>query len=237
MSLQPASGSRFNMNAMPARVRDLTGRQFGRLVVLAFSEMRQTRSGSRFSRWSCKCECGKHVTVFASALTQGRQVSCGCYMRECKALQKTTHGLSRSPEYKIWRALVSRCTRAADKNFHRYGGRGIEVKYSGFEHFYSDIGPRPTDAHSVDRIDFNGHYEPGNVRWATIVQQGNNTSRNRTLVVCGRALTVAEWARETGIPYGTIQGRLHRGWSSEDAVLTPNHKSRGTRCQPCLKPL
>lgn len=87
-----------------------------------------------------------------------------------------SHGQTHTPEYVLWCAMVRRCTRKTADDYDRYGGRGITMceRWRKFENFISDMGPRPSPAHSLDRIDNNGNYEPGNVRWATSKQQANN---------------------------------------------------------------
>lgn len=91
---------------------------------------------------------------------------------------RTTHGLSRSPEYSVWSSMWQRCSNPKNEHYDRYGGRGIEVcaRWEQFENFLSDIGLRPSPAHSIDRIDNNKNYEPGNVRWATDTEQNRNNS-------------------------------------------------------------
>lgn len=204
------------MTAIPSRVKDLTGRRFGRLVVTRFVETRKY-SGASAARWECLCECGKQTVVFANSLASGRQVSCGCHKNEILTERMLRHGMGYSIENRIWRGMLGRCRNPKDTGYRLYGGRGIEVRYRDFEDFYSDLGPRPSPAHSVDRIESNGHYERGNCRWATPETQANNTSRNRKI----EGKTVAEWARETGATYGTIHGRLQRGWDDADAISEP----------------
>ena len=159
--------------------------------------------------------------MFANSLTSGRQVSCGCNKREKLIAQCTRHGQSDSDEYRIWGGMLGRCRNPRDDAYRLYGARGIDVKYASFIEFFNDVGPRPTLDHSIDRIDSDGHYEPGNCRWATGVEQANNTNRNRTLSFNGKCRTVAEWARVQGIPYATLMGRIQRGWSVEAALTEP----------------
>lgn len=117
--------------------------------------------------------------------------------------------------------MWERCTREEHPAFHRYGGRGISIyeRWKDFCSFLTDMGERPAGT-TLDRIDNERGYEPGNCRWATSEQQHNNYSRNHVLTVAGEALTIAQWARRTGLGKATIRLRLLRGWSAERAVTT-----------------
>lgn len=140
------------------------------------------------------------------------------------------HGMALSDVYKIWTGMVQRCTNPKNKSFKRYGASGVSVSPSwrgagGFEAFYSHIGPRPSIKHSVDRWpNKNGNYEPGNVRWATAVEQGNNKRTNRMVTRDGVTDTVTAWARQLGIDPGVVEKRVSSGWSSEDALTRPMTK-------------
>ena len=156
-----------------SRSRDLTGLKFGRLTVRQFAG--QDRHGNRL--WLCDCACGGTVTVIKGSLSSGRTRSCGCLQREFIVRRNTTHGLSDTPEYRAWRDMLSRCENPNTRYYELYGGRGISVcdRWRGsFEMFYADMGPRPSPRHSIDRIDNDGDYEPGNCRWATWTEQNAN---------------------------------------------------------------
>ena len=130
------------------------------------------------------------------------------------------HGMTNSNLHRIWVSMRQRCENPNDPAYGNYGGRGIKVckRWSKFEDFLADVSPRP-EGTSLDRIDVNGHYEPGNCRWATKKQQSRNRRDNRVLTIRGKSQTIAEWAEETGKMPGTISIRLSRGWSEEDAVF------------------
>jgi hypothetical protein len=128
--------------------------------------------------------------------------------------------LAKSPEYKAWNAMIRRCTNPKVHNYHRYGGRGITVCdrwLNSVESFVADMGPRP-DGCSLERINGNGNYEPTNCRWADNRDQANNRHTNRRLTLNGVSKTVAEWSRELDLPRETINSRLSRGSSSEQAL-------------------
>jgi hypothetical protein len=123
-----------------------------------------------------------------------------------------------------------RCQDPNDKTFAFYGGRGITVceRWQDFTAFYEDMAPRPSPQHQLDRIDNNGNYEPGNCRWVTPIENGNNKRNNTLYEWRGESLTLPEWARRTGINYGALQSRVDRlGWSIERALTTPI-RPRGT---------
>lgn len=116
--------------------------------------------------------------------------------------------------------------------YHHYGGRGIEMYaewQTSFQAFFAYIGPKPTPQHSLERIDNEKGYFPGNVRWATQREQCNNTRSNRLLTFQGRTQTVAQWSRETGIKGSVLYGRIRRNWTVDEA-LTATVQKKGTVC-------
>lgn len=152
-----------------------TGMIFGRLTVIR-------RIESQPRRWECQCSCGNSTIVRWGDLQQGRTVSCGCFHRERVSALFTKHGFSGGgrtiahPLYGTWKTMWTRCTNPNRVQWRDYGGRGITVcdRWHDFTAFLDDMGPRPTSAHTLDRINNDGNYEPGNVRWATRKEQGRN---------------------------------------------------------------
>lgn len=129
-------------------------------------------------------------------------------------------------EYSVWAGIKRRCFRKEEDSYHLYGGRGITMCDEwcvDFMAFYNHIGARPSDKHQIDRIDSNGHYEPGNVRWVTAKQQARNKRNNRLITFNGETLCLAEWAEKTGLSRNAIRFRIdRRGWSIEKALTTPS---------------
>ena len=141
------------------------------------------------------------------------------------------HGLSDTPEFQIWAGMIKRCENTKANGYENYGGRGIRVCpewRADFLAFYRHVGPKPSPQHSIDRIDNNRDYEPGNVRWATWKTQARNKRGNHRLQHDGLDLTVAEWAERTGIPYRTILTRMADGWEPSRALTEPS-KTYSTR--------
>lgn len=209
------------------RRKDITGKRSGRLVALR----RVLAVGP--SVWVCACDCGAEVIVKAAYIINGHTLSCGCYRRDNISKRKRKHGFALKGNvdllYKTWLSMRGRCANAAQADYARYGGRGITVcaRWDDFEAFRDDVGPRPSPAHSLDRIDNNGNYEPGNVRWATAAEQGRNKRNNVRLSLNGETLLLAEWEARTGISAKILDHRIRRGWSAERALTqTPSHSRR-----------
>ena len=118
-----------------------------------------------------------------------------------------THGCTGTPTYRAWQDMIQRCYNPRRTRYPMYGGRGITVCQrwrESFEAFLKDMGTSPSPRHSIDRIDNNGNYEPGNLRWATAKEQSRNQRRNRVLTYQGETLCIAEWAERLGVAYATL---------------------------------
>ena len=150
-------------------------RQYGRWTLL--NEL----SGGRHPKWRALCECGKEKVVDLGNVKRGKSTSCGCFRGEVSAARSTTHGQSgKTSTYKSWSHMKGRCLNETDTAFKDYGGRGIRVyeRWLSFENFYADMGECPR-GYSIERIDVNGHYEPGNCAWIPRNMQPRNTRKTR----------------------------------------------------------
>lgn len=193
--------------------RDLTGMSFSRLTVIG---------EARKHYWLCRCECGVEKSIYQSNLISGRTRSCGCLNRENLNV-KGTHRKTGTEAYRVWAAMKARCYRVTSKDYPNWGGRGITVCdrwKNSFENFLEDMGDRPP-GFTIDRIDVNGNYEPGNCRWATKEQQSRNKTNNHVITFNGESACISEWAERVGIKYFTICSRLASGWTVEDSLTIP----------------
>ena len=215
---------------------DLTGKRFGRWLVL--EETSERRKGSVM--WLCKCDCGTVRAVSASTLKTGKSVSCGCYNKEVI----TTHGKTHSRLYHTWTSMVRRCTDPNSPEADGYINRGIKVCdewLNSFEAFaeWSLANGFEENAKrgecTLDRIDNNGNYEPDNCRWANVKAQGRNR-RNNVVIECnGESHCLSEWAEILGESYRKLCSRYRRGWSPyeilygrERVVPTETYRNRKT---------
>lgn len=155
------------------KLKDLTGKRYGHLVVVSLHS-----SDNYVYKWLCKCDCGNDKIVTRNALTTGCTNSCGCLKKELQ----TIHGMWKTPEYRTWIRIKTRCENKNTPYYYNYGGRGISVceRWSNsFENFYSDMGERPTPQHSIERKDNNGNYEPSNCVWETRCKQQQNIRKQK----------------------------------------------------------
>jgi hypothetical protein len=154
---------------------DITGQRFGRLEALRFAGV----DSHRFALWVCLCDCGTEKIIHGSHLRAGSIQSCGCLNRELSAVRAQKHGAWGTPEYISFAHAKARCTDSSAKQYADYGGRGIKFLFESFEQFFAELGPRPTAQHTLDRRNNDGHYAPGNVRWATRKEQASNRRKRK----------------------------------------------------------
>ena len=157
-------------------IREFEGKKIGLWTVLKRSETKP-RGHQKPVYWTCQCECGTIKDVQANNLARGVSKSCGCRKSEISRKNATKHGMRFTKEYHSWYSMIKRCHNKNNKDYYLYGQRGISVCKEwrkSFKAFFDHIGYAPSKDHSLDRINNNGNYEPGNVRWATPSQQANN---------------------------------------------------------------
>jgi hypothetical protein len=197
--------------------------KFGKLQILG-AAFKTRRSDSR-TDWQvvASCECGNIKCYYLRNLVTGMTTSCGCVQKKRASMANTTHGKRKSHLYAVWNAMLARCQNLKNKSYKNYGGRGISVcdRWKSFENFYSDMGDRPSEQHTIDRIDNNKDYCPENCRWVTRNVQATNKRNNRYLEYNGKTQTVSQWAKEFGMGAATLKSRLLLGWSVEKALTVP----------------
>ncbi len=199
------------------------GDQFGKLTIIAVAESLD-KSGRA---WLCRCECGNVKPIRQSHLRAKISSSCGCVNRINRLKSITKHGHSYSITYSSWAKLKQRCGNPNHTYFQDYGGRGIKVCerwLHSFENFLEDMGERPSKNYSIDRIDFNGNYEPDNCRWATATTQSQNTRHNRNFTINGETKCLAEWCRIYKRPFPIIRERVNAGKDILEALTKPSQR-------------
>lgn len=173
--------------------------------------------------WRAKCACGNEWDVLLPSILNGNTTACGCTRSEKNAKRFRSHGLSQTRTYRIWKKMRARCKNPNDQDYHHYGGRGIKVdpKWNSFPQFLKDMGESPPGL-EIERINNNGNYEPGNCKWATRIEEMNNTRVNVLVDWNGERLTFAQFCRVNSVRY-MVAWRRHfqRGWSLEDTVSRP----------------
>ena len=198
--------------------QSMIGNRYGRLIVMS-----ETKKGYTYI-CHCKCDCGNETDTACGNLRSGHTTSCGCYAREIQSLN-STHGMSKTRLYRIYRKMLNRCYRVADTGYPYYGAKGIKVcdewreKPENFLNWALANGY--SDTLTIDRIDTHGNYEPDNCRWVTMQEQNHNRSSNVFFEINGKRQTKDQWADEYHINRGTLDTRLKHGWSIEKALTTP----------------
>jgi hypothetical protein len=198
------------MRALPS----IVGRKYNKLLVLKYTG-RSNKHGKRYVL--CLCECGNRTETIAGSVVSGICKSCGCLNNKP---YKYLNGQRDLPEFSVWKDLRNRCNNPRNKGYHLYGGRGIQVCErwdKSFDAFYADMGPRPSDLHSIDRKNNNGNYEPGNCHWATAPQQTRNQRTNHYFEWKGRRMILPDWSVVLGIDYQVLYMRLRNGWDLDRA--------------------
>lgn len=187
------------------RFEDLIGKVFGRLTVVGEGSKK-----GKATRWQCSCACGGSALVSACDLKNSHTTSCGCAQKTAASKANSTHRMTDSSEYCCWEQMWDRCTNPNNSQFADYNPRTPPESWRSFEAFYADMGPRPSLGHSIDRRDNKLPYGPGNCRWATAKEQGQNTSTNVLVSLGDRVMCFKEACETLGLPYGATYGMYRR---------------------------
>lgn len=206
-------------------LKDQTGRRFGRLTALSLIEPRD--GGGHV--WLFRCDCGNEKRANIRDARSGHTQSCGCLAAEIIAARNVTHGLSNAHPraYRTWKDMRARCNCPTRDDYHLYGGRGISIcaRWADFAAFLADMGDRPKNL-TLDRIDTNGNYEPGNCRWASSQTQANNKRNNHWVMISGESRTLQEWCDSFGIEPSKVRYRLAQGWPVGKAFQPEDFRGR-----------
>lgn len=212
-------------------VKDETGNTYTRLTVTH----RAPDARKALATWWCECVCGNVVAVPGSSLRNGNTKSCGCLALEAKSRtgkvtskknfdHTPTHGMSKSKPMWVYAAAKGRCTNPKNKDYARYGGRGIKFLFTSFQEFWRQMGDTYADGLTLERLDNDGPYSKENCVWATRMVQSLNTSTVRKIEYQGIVDSVSGWARRVGIGRKSMEERLAK-WPLERALTEPPWKN------------
>lgn len=189
--------------------QDLTGLRYGKLVVKEWVGR---------SHWICLCDCGRETRVLTANLSRGNTTSCGCLRNMLSSKRNTKHGLHQSPAYKTWHSVKRRCFDKKNVSYKHYGARGITMHEPWINDpaaFIAHVGQPPSDNHTLDRINNSLGYVPGNLRWATPMEQGSNKSNNRMVTFQGKTMTIAQLARYVAEECGISPRQFRRAFEKQ----------------------
>lgn len=202
------------------------GKRYGRYTVLS-AHYAILNNGKRMCRWLCRCDCGAIKDVRPIEVINGKVVSCGCHRNDIVLKRNTTHGESASRLYRIWCGMKRRCNAQNCEKYKIYGGRGISVcdewiDYELFSVWAKSNGYR--EDLSIERIDSNGNYEPGNCTWIPMKKQARSRRSTYMVDYNGEKVPLIELSEKTGIHRTTVFHRVKNlGWSVERALSEPIH--------------
>lgn len=197
---------------------DLTGKRVGMLTVVGHAERKNGRVA-----WKCKCDCGNETVVLTTSLATGRTKSCGCYQKKRVSETSKKHGMFGTRLYRIWSNMIQRCENPNNDSFSLYGERGITV-CDEWKDFTAFCGWAMSNGYandlSIDRINNEKGYSPGNCKWSTPQEQTDNRRCTHHITHNGKCQTAKEWSKETGIPYATLLHRIRNKWPTEKILET-----------------
>jgi hypothetical protein len=206
---------------------DRTNQKYGKLTVISRAPDATIKGGQKRIMWRCLCECGAETIVGAANLANGHTKSCGCKVREACSKSFKRHGQTETKAYRAWCLMKTRCTNPSVSTYVNYGARGIKICdkwFNSFEAFLSDMGHPPSPTHSLDRINSDGNYEPGNCRWSDPYEQSNNRRNNNRYTLGDKTMNESQWARELDLSVSALRCRI-KNWPLEKALSTPRMRN------------
>lgn len=210
------------------RAKNMQGKQYGELTAI---RPIGAVSKSRNIKWEFLCSCGRPCEIDGYAVRSGKVTTCQACAAKRTAAASIKHGMTKTVEFSTWTDIQTRCHNPNSSSYHNYGGRGIVVCSrwrESFQNFLDDMGLRPSNKHSIDRINVNGNYEPENCRWATRTEQARNRRNNRMITIDGETKTMQEWANQAGISASTIYLRSKAGITGR-ALILPSERCGAVR--------
>jgi hypothetical protein len=200
----------------------LPNEKIGNLIFIQedFSE-RELTGFQRIRKAVFQCECGRKFIAAIPRVKLGKVTSCGCKRINSAIKRLTRHGMSESSEYSSWASMKSRCYSKSNRWYKNYGGRGIEVCEewkNSFISFLRDMGNKPDDSYSIERIDVNGNYEPKNCKWANRFEQDRNKTTNIFITYNNVTKIITDWAKEYNMYPQTLKERYLKYNDFEKAI-------------------
>lgn len=220
--------------------RDLTNQEFGRWTVLEY-----VHEKGKHGKWKCVCRCGTIKLLYSSSLLGDGTNSCGCWRPEKSRIKATTHGEARTPLYGLWAGIKRRCYNKNDRNYLRYGARGIVIEYAPWITDYTSFRDWALvngyeKGLEIDRRDNSKGYSPDNCQFITKTENLNNTRTNHWILAFGETKTIAQWSRDPRCSISAIQlnQRIHEGMDSERAIVSPMREGayqRSAQHRACME--
>jgi hypothetical protein len=214
------------------KIEDYVGLKYGRLTILREGNSIKY-SKTIMKKVFCKCDCGNEKEIDLNSIKRGKSKSCGCLNKELSKKTSTTHGLAmlstgvKHLDYCIWLKMKSRCLNSNDKSYKNYGGRGIKVCedwQKSFALFINDLGWRPNNMYSLERIDYNKDYCPENCKWILKSEQSKNCRRVKLITYNGKEQCLTDLCKLLGLVYSTMRHRVYDlGIPFEEAIKYPKH--------------
>lgn len=197
--------------------KDIAGQKFNRLLAIE-----PAHSVGYRHYWKCLCDCGNSKTVWIGKLACGHTKSCGCLNKETRKTSNLKHGMYGTKVYNTWSRIIARCENQKNPKYIEYGARGITVFKEwrdSFDAFFQYVGTPPTENHQIDRIDANGNYEPGNVRWVDTYVQAQNKRNSKWWVCDGvKYESCYQAAKALCLNHVTVFKRCNSGWNGWHSI-------------------